>query len=46
MRLVGQDKEPLDVSQEKDKDVFEELLAKWSQQMANNVEKSKHSTRL
>ncbi|OBR05328.1 NADH:flavin oxidoreductase/NADH oxidase [Colletotrichum higginsianum IMI 349063] len=46
MRLVGQDKEPLDVSQEKDKDVFEELLAKWSQQMANNAEKSKHSTRL
>ncbi|OLN87684.1 NADH oxidase 1 [Colletotrichum chlorophyti] len=42
MRLVGQDKEPLDVSQEKYKEVFEKSMAKWSEQMAKNDDNSKY----
>ncbi|GJC87463.1 NADH-dependent flavin oxidoreductase nadA [Colletotrichum liriopes] len=42
MRLVGQDKEPLDVSQEKYKEVFEKSLAKWSAKMADNADNSKY----
>ncbi|KAK2053734.1 NADH:flavin oxidoreductase/NADH oxidase [Colletotrichum caudatum] len=42
MRLVGQDKEPLDVSQEKYKEVFEKSMAEWSQGMADNGDNSKY----
>ncbi|KAK2031598.1 NADH:flavin oxidoreductase/NADH oxidase [Colletotrichum zoysiae] len=42
MRLVGQDKEPLDVSQEKYKEVFEKSMGKWAQGMADNGDNSKY----
>ncbi|KAH0439145.1 hypothetical protein CcaCcLH18_02940 [Colletotrichum camelliae] len=41
MRLVGKDKEPLDVSQEKYKEVFEKSLQKWAQGMAENSDGAK-----
>ncbi|TDZ16849.1 NADH-dependent flavin oxidoreductase nadA [Colletotrichum orbiculare MAFF 240422] len=40
MRLVGKDKEPLDVSQEKYKEVFEKSMEKWSAKMADNSDNS------
>ncbi|KAK1993276.1 NADH:flavin oxidoreductase/NADH oxidase [Colletotrichum falcatum] len=40
MRLVGQDKEPLDISQEKYKEVFEKSMGKWSEKMADNSDNS------
>ncbi|KAI8216918.1 NADH-dependent flavin oxidoreductase [Colletotrichum sp. SAR 10_86] len=42
IRLVGKDKEPLDVSQEKYKEVFEKSLQKWAQGMAENSDGSKY----
>ncbi|KAF9871333.1 hypothetical protein CkaCkLH20_11254 [Colletotrichum karsti] len=41
MRLVGQDKEPLDLTQEKYKDVFEKSMQKWAEQMAQNSDLTK-----
>lgn len=41
MRLVGNDKEPLDMSQDKYKDVFLKSMQKWSEMMANNTDGSK-----
>ncbi|TDZ60910.1 NADH-dependent flavin oxidoreductase nadA [Colletotrichum trifolii] len=42
MRLVGKDKEPLDVSQEKYKEVFEKSMEKWSAKMADNSDNSEY----
>ncbi|KAI8308325.1 NADH-dependent flavin oxidoreductase nadA [Colletotrichum sp. SAR11_59] len=42
IRLVGKDKEPLDVSQENYKEVFEKSLQKWAQGMAENSDGSKY----
>lgn len=41
MRLVGNDKEPLDMSQDKYKDVYMKSMQKWSEMMANNTDGSK-----
>lgn len=41
MRLVSKDKEPLDLSQEKYKDVFMKSMENWSEAMANNKDGSK-----
>lgn len=41
IRLVGQDKEPLDLSQDKYKDAFLSSMQKWSEGMANNKDGSK-----
>lgn len=41
IRLVGQDKEPLDMSQDKYKDAFMASMQKWSESMANNKDGSK-----
>lgn len=42
MRLVAQDKEPLDLSQEKYKDIFVKSMQTWAQGMANNADGSKY----
>lgn len=41
IRLVGNDKEPLDLSREDHKKVFDESMGKWGQKMANNEDNSK-----
>ncbi|KAF3766862.1 FMN-linked oxidoreductase [Cryphonectria parasitica EP155] len=42
IRLVGNDKEPLDLSQEKQLEVFMQSLQQWSEIMANNKDGSKY----
>ncbi|KAJ3544864.1 hypothetical protein NM208_g2817 [Fusarium decemcellulare] len=41
IRLVGKDKQPLDLSREDHKKVFEESMAQWRQGMAQNKDNSK-----
>jgi hypothetical protein len=41
IRLVGQDKEPLDLSQDEHKDAFLASMQKWSEGMSNNSDGSK-----
>lgn len=41
MRLVGRDKEPLDVSREDHRAVFEASMGKWAREMAENDDGSK-----
>ncbi|EKJ73732.1 hypothetical protein FPSE_06078 [Fusarium pseudograminearum CS3096] len=41
IRLVGKNKQPLDLSREDHKKVFEESMQKWGEAMANNEDKSK-----
>ncbi|POS71762.1 oxidoreductase [Diaporthe helianthi] len=41
IRLVGRDKEPLDMSQDQHKDAFMASMQKWSEEMANNKDGSK-----
>lgn len=40
MRLIGKDKEPLDLSQDKYNDIFMASLQQWSEKMANNKDGS------
>ncbi|KAF4990251.1 hypothetical protein FGRMN_8558 [Fusarium graminum] len=42
IRLVGKDKQPLDLSREDHKKVFEESMQKWGEGMANNEDQSKY----
>jgi hypothetical protein len=42
IRLVGKDKQPLDLSREDHKKVFEESMQKWGEAMANNEDQSKY----
>lgn len=41
IRLVAQDKEPLDLSQEKYKDIFMKSMEQWSEAMGKNEDGSK-----
>lgn len=42
IRTVGKDKEPLDLSREDHKGVFDESMQKWGQAMAANKDGSKY----
>lgn len=42
IRLVGKDKQPLDLSREEHKKIFEESMQKWGEGMANNDDQSKY----
>ncbi|KAJ1335139.1 2,4-dienoyl-CoA reductase (NADPH2) [Microdochium nivale] len=42
MRLVGRDKEPLDLSRQDHFDLYKQLMAKWAQDMQNNPDNSKY----
>lgn len=42
IRLVGKDKQPLDMSQDKYKNAFMESVGKWSEMMASNKDGSKY----
>lgn len=39
--MVGNDKEPLDLSQDKHIEIFKSSMEKWSKQMAENKDGSK-----
>lgn len=41
MRLVGKDKEPLDLSKEKHAEIFKKSMEKWQKGMENNSDGSK-----
>ncbi|KAI9147214.1 NADH-dependent flavin oxidoreductase nadA [Paramyrothecium foliicola] len=41
IRLVANDKEPLDLSRKDHKNIFDESVGKWSEQMAQNKDNSK-----
>lgn len=40
MRLIGKDKEPFDLSQDKYNDIFMESMQKWAQKMAASTDGS------
>ncbi|KAI1872169.1 uncharacterized protein JN550_003888 [Neoarthrinium moseri] len=42
IRLVGQDKEPLDLTQDKYVEIFKKSVEQWSKQMADNEDGSKY----
>lgn len=42
MRLVGNDKQPLDMSQDAHVEAFKNSMAKWGQEMAENKDGSKY----
>lgn len=43
MRLVGNDKEPLDLSRQDHKSAFDKSMAKWLEWIADNEDGSKYT---
>lgn len=41
IRLVGKDREPLDLSREDHKKIFDSSMQQWGEMMANNSDNSK-----
>ena len=42
MRLIGKDKQPLDLTQDKYLDVFKQSMGKWGKEMGENKDGSKY----
>lgn len=41
IRLVGNDKEPLDLSREDQLEIFQQSMGKWGEKMSHNEDNSK-----
>lgn len=42
IKLVGKDKEPLDLSQERYFNIYQQSMGKWAEGMAQNADNSKY----